>query len=35
MTLALFEQEGFVRTRRRRGILVVRKTKREIVELKR
>lgn len=31
--LALLEQEGFVRTRARRGIFVVRKTKREIVEM--
>src|SRR6266705_4708512 len=29
----LLEQEGFVRTRPRRGIFVVRKTKREIVEM--
>jgi DNA-binding GntR family transcriptional regulator len=31
--MTLLEQEGFVRTRPRRGIFVVRKTKREIVEL--
>jgi DNA-binding GntR family transcriptional regulator len=31
--LTLLEQEGFVRTRPRRGIFVVRKTKREIVEI--
>ena len=30
--MTLLEQEGFVRTRPRRGIYVVRKTKREIVE---
>src|SRR6185437_12723293 len=30
--MTLLEQEGFVRTRPRRGIFVVRKTKREIVE---
>src|SRR5436305_14913778 len=29
----LLEQEGFVRTRPRRGIYVVKKTKREIVEI--
>ena len=29
--MTLLEQEGFVRTRPRRGIFVVRKTKREIV----
>src|ERR1700730_616664 len=32
-TMTLLEQEGFVRTRPRRGIFVVRKTKREIVEM--
>jgi DNA-binding GntR family transcriptional regulator len=31
--MTLLEQEGFVRTRPRRGIFVVRKTKREIVEV--
>ena len=31
--MTLFEQEGFVRTLPRRGIYVVRKTKREIVEM--
>jgi DNA-binding GntR family transcriptional regulator len=31
--VTLLEQEGFVRTRPRRGIFVVRKTKREIVEM--
>ena len=31
--MTLLEQEGFVRTRPRRGIFVVRKTKREIVEM--
>ncbi len=31
--MTLLEQEGFVRTRPRRGIFVVKKTKREIVEL--
>ena len=31
--ITLLEQEGFVRTVPRRGILVVRKTKREIVEM--
>jgi DNA-binding GntR family transcriptional regulator len=31
--MALLEQEGFVQTRPRRGIFVVRKTKREIVEM--
>ena len=31
--LTLLEQEGFVRTRPRRGIFVVRKTKREIIEM--
>jgi DNA-binding GntR family transcriptional regulator len=31
--VAMLEQEGFVRTVPRRGILVVRKTKREIVEM--
>ena len=31
--MTLLEQEGFVRTRQRRGIFVVRKTKREIVEM--
>ena len=31
--MTLHEQEGFVRTRPRRGIFVVRKTKREIVEM--
>jgi DNA-binding GntR family transcriptional regulator len=31
--MSLLEQEGFVRTRPRRGIFVVRKTKREIVEI--
>src|ERR1700756_4185908 len=31
--LTLLEREGFVRTRPRRGIFVVRKTKREIVEM--
>jgi DNA-binding GntR family transcriptional regulator len=31
--MTLLEQEGFVRTRPRRGIVVVRKTKRELVEL--
>ncbi|HVC57002.1 MAG TPA: GntR family transcriptional regulator [Stellaceae bacterium] len=31
--MTLLEQEGFVRTRPRRGIIVVRKSKREIVEL--
>jgi DNA-binding GntR family transcriptional regulator len=31
--MALLEQEGFVRTRPRRGIYVVRKSKREIVEM--
>jgi DNA-binding GntR family transcriptional regulator len=31
--ITLLEQEGFVRTRPRRGIFVVRKTKREIVEM--
>jgi DNA-binding GntR family transcriptional regulator len=30
--MTLLEQEGFVRTRPRRGIFVVRKTKRELVE---
>src|SRR5947208_12651850 len=31
--MTLLEQEGFVRTRPRRGIFVVRKSKREIVEI--
>jgi DNA-binding GntR family transcriptional regulator len=31
--MTLLEQEGFVRTRPRRGVFVVRKTKREIVEI--
>src|SRR5947208_5960839 len=31
--MTVLEQEGFVRTRPRRGIFVVRKSKREIVEL--
>ena len=31
--ITLLEQEGFVRTQPRRGIFVVRKTKREIVEM--
>src|SRR5947208_8066056 len=31
--MTLLEQEGFVRTRPRRGIFVIRKTKREIVEM--
>src|SRR6266516_1008886 len=31
--MTLLEQEGFVRTRSRRGIFVVRKSKREIVEM--
>ena len=31
--MTLLEQEGFVRTRPRRGIFVVRKTKREIIEM--
>src|SRR5215468_6367050 len=31
--MTLLEQEGFVRTRPRRGIYVVRKSKREIVEM--
>jgi DNA-binding GntR family transcriptional regulator len=31
--MTLLEQEGFVRTRPRRGIYVVRKTKREVVEI--
>ncbi|MGH7030731.1 MAG: GntR family transcriptional regulator, partial [Stellaceae bacterium] len=31
--MTLLEQEGFVRTRQRRGIFVVRKSKREIVEM--
>ena len=31
--MTLLEQEGFVRTRPRRGIFVVRKTKREILEI--
>src|SRR5688572_32260423 len=31
--MTLLEQEGFVRTRARRGIYVVKKTKREIVEM--
>ena len=31
--MTLLEQEGFVRTRPRRGIFVVRKTKRELVEM--
>jgi DNA-binding GntR family transcriptional regulator len=31
--MTLLEQEGFVRTRARRGIFIVRKTKREIVEM--
>src|SRR5229473_5278152 len=31
--MTLLEQEGFVRTRPRRGIFVVKKTKREIVEI--
>ncbi|HXC91050.1 MAG TPA: GntR family transcriptional regulator [Stellaceae bacterium] len=31
--MTLLEQEGFVRTRPRRGIYVVRKTRREIVEM--
>jgi DNA-binding GntR family transcriptional regulator len=31
--MTLLEQEGFVRTRPRRGIYVVKKTKREIVEM--
>ena len=31
--MTLLEQEGFVRTRARRGIFVVRKTKREIIEM--
>src|SRR5438105_13916996 len=31
--MTLLEQEGFVRTRPRRGIFVVRKRKREIVEM--
>src|SRR3982751_819548 len=32
--MTLLEQEGFVRTRPRRGIYVVKKTKREIVEMR-
>ena len=32
--MTLLEKEGFVRTRPRRGIFVVRKTKREIVDRK-
>src|SRR5215468_652130 len=31
--MTLLEQEGFVRTRPRRGIFVVRKTKREMVDI--
>lgn len=31
--VAMLEQEGFVRTMPRRGILIIRKTKREIVEM--
>src|SRR5204862_2352013 len=31
--MTVLEQEGFVRTRPRRGIYVVKKTKREIVEI--
>ena len=31
--MTLLEQEGFVRTRPRRGIFVVKKTKREIIEM--
>ena len=31
--MTLLEQEGFVSTRPRRGIFVVRKSKREIVEM--
>lgn len=31
--MTLLEQEGFVRTRPRRGIFIVRKTKREILEM--
>jgi DNA-binding GntR family transcriptional regulator len=31
--MTLLEQEGFVRTRPRRGVFVVRKTKRELVEI--
>src|SRR3546814_3844880 len=31
--MALLEQEGFVRSQPRRGIFVVRKTRREIVEM--
>ena len=31
--MTLLEQEGFVRTLPRRGVFVVRKTKREIVEM--
>src|SRR5207302_3266886 len=31
--MTLLEQEGFVRTRPRRGVFVVRKSKREIVEM--
>src|SRR4051812_46307206 len=31
--MTLLEQEGFVRTRPRRGIYVVKKSKREIVEM--
>jgi DNA-binding GntR family transcriptional regulator len=31
--MTLLEQEGFVRTRPRRGIFVVRKTKRELIEI--
>jgi DNA-binding GntR family transcriptional regulator len=31
--MTLLEQEGFVRTRPRRGVFVVRKTKREIIEI--
>src|ERR1043166_6046614 len=31
--MTVLEQEGFVRTRPRRGIFVVKKTKREIVEI--
>src|SRR5690348_14529398 len=31
--MTLLEQEGFVRTRPRRGVYIVKKTKREIVEM--
>src|SRR4051812_49195500 len=31
--MTLLEQEGFVRTRPRRGIFVVRKTKRELIDI--